>query len=196
MVVYQPASNTEWEFWRAVQTNGAWSACGAARMQNVSQSPGIFATGGVTGSGLPLLGFLIRVSDLQSGAINHAINIELPCARQGAFSWPARRTDGVCTDPNAPAEGERFRLSASLNLSTLNLSPGELMIARAMQQYGVIVTDFAGRAAIQAEDPRPYEVNGAPNPYAAYFTGASPDWLKDLPFQDLQTVAWNYGQSN
>jgi hypothetical protein len=194
MVVYQPSADTEWEFWRAVQTNGAWSACGAGRIQNVSQAPGIFPTGGVTGSGLPLLGFLIRVSDLQSGAINHAINIELPCVRQAAFSWPAQRTDGACTDPNAPAEGERFRLPASLDLSTLNLSPGELMIARAMQQYGAIVTDYAGRVAIQAEDPRPYEVNGAPNPYAAYFTGQSYDWLKDLPYQDLQAVAWNYGQ--
>jgi hypothetical protein len=194
MVVYQPSSNTEWEFWRAVQTSGTWSACGAGRIQNVSQSPGIFPTGGVTGSGLPLLGFLIRVSDLQAGVINHAINIELPCIRAATFSWPAQRTDGACNDPNAPAEGERFRLPASLDLSTLNLTPGELMIARAMQQYGVIVTDLAGRAAIQAEDPRPYEVNGAPNPYAAYFTGNSPDWLKDMPLQDLQAVAWNYGK--
>ena len=194
MVVYQPSSNTEWEFWRAVQTNGIWSACGAGRIQNVSQSPGIFPTGGVTGSGLPLLGFLIRVSDLQSGVINHAINIELPCVRAGSFSWPAQRTDGTCNDPNAPAEGERFRLPASLDLSALNLTPGQFMIARAMQQYGVIVSDLAGRPAIQAEDPRPYEVNGAANPYAAYFSGDSPEWLKGLPLQNLQAVAWNYGK--
>jgi hypothetical protein len=194
MVVYQPSTDTEWEFWRAVQTNGIWSACGAGRIQNVSTTPGTFPTGGVTGAGLPLLGFLIRVSDLQSGTINHAINIELPCLKAGSFSWPAQRTDGACNDPNAPAEGERFRLPASLDLSTLNLTPGELMIARAMQQYGVIVTDLAGRAAIQAEDPRPYETNGAPNPYTAYFAGDSPDWLKGLPLQDLQAVAWNYGK--
>ena len=194
MVIYQPSTNTEWEFWRAVDSNGVWSACGAGRIQNVSTNLGIFPTGGVTGSGLPLLGFLIRVSDMQQGSIDHAINLELPCVLKGSFSWPASRSDGVCTTANAPAEGERFRFPASLNLSTLNLSPGELMIATAIQKYGAIVTDYAGRAAIQAEDPRPYETNGAADPYAQYFSGDQPDWLKDLPLQDLQAVAWNYGQ--
>jgi hypothetical protein len=164
LVNYQPSTDTEWELWKAAQSGSSWSACGAGEIQNVSQNPGIFSAGGITGSGLPMLGYLIRTSQLQSGAINHAVDVLLPCTRKSTFSWPAWRTDGSCTDANAPIEGERFRLPASLDLSTLNLSPGELMIATAMQQYGAIVTDYAGRVAIQAEDPRPYEVNGAPNP--------------------------------
>jgi hypothetical protein len=194
MVIWQPSADTEWELWRASNTAGHWSACGAGRIQDVRHNPGIFSTGGVTGPGLPLLGFLIRVADLRSGAIEHAVNIALPCVRAAAFSWPAQRTDGHCAASDAPAEGERFRLPASLNLSRLGLSRGELMIARAMQRYGAIVTDDAGRPVIQAEDPRQYETGGKPDPYAAYFHGSQADWLQGFPWQDLQAVAWNYGE--
>ena len=194
MVIWQPTTDTEWEFWRASQIAGHWSACGAGRIQGVRHNPGIFSIGGVTGSALPLLGFLIRVADLRSGAIDHAVNIALPCVRAGAFSWPAQRTDGSCAVSAAPAEGERFRLPASLTLSRLGLSRGELMIARAMQRYGAIVTDYAGRPVIQAEDPRQYETGGKADPYAAYFRGSQADWLQGLPWQDLQAVAWNYGK--
>jgi hypothetical protein len=195
IVIYQPSTDIEWEFWRAADTNGTWSACWGGRIQNVSQNPGVFDPGfGDTASGLPLLGSLVRVSDLESGSINHAVDLEVPMALASAFSWPANRTDGSSLDPTAPAEGERFRLPASLDLSTLHLSAGELMIAKAMQTYGAIVTDTSGAVSMQAEDPRPYMVSGAPNPYASFFTGPSSNWLTDIPWQDLQAVAWNYGE--
>ncbi len=68
------------------------------------------------------------------------------------------------------------------------------MIARAMQQYGLIVTDTSGAVSIQAEDPRPYETGGAANPYLSYFSGTQSKWLSALPWQDLQAVAFNYGE--
>ena len=68
------------------------------------------------------------------------------------------------------------------------------MVARALQQYGAIVTDYSGSVAVQAEDPRPYEVNGAADPYASYFPGPQYSWLQGIPWQDLQAVAWNYGE--
>jgi hypothetical protein len=194
MVIWQPSADTEWEFWRASKTAGHWSACGAGRIRDVRRNPGIFSTGGVTGAALPLLGFLIRVADLRSGAIDHAVNIALPCVRVRAFSWPAQRSDGHCAVTDAPAEGERFRLPASLDLGRLGLSRGELMIARAMQRYGAIVTDDAGRPVIQAEDPRQYETGGKPDPYAGFFRGSQADWLQGFPWHDLQAVAWNYGE--
>ncbi len=193
IVIWQPSTDTEWEFWVTSETNGVWSACWGGRIQNVSQNPGIFSGNtGATASGLPLLGFLVRVQDLQSGSIDHAINLELPNVRAGAYSWPAMRTDGTTSNPDDPAEGERLRLPASLDLSTLHLSAGELMIARAMQRYGLIVTDKSGSVAIQGEDPRPFELGGAPNPYLSYFSGW--EWLQDLPWQDLQAVVFNYGK--
>ena len=195
MVIWQPSTDTDWEFWRASESNGTWSACWGGRIQDVSENAGVFAADtGATGSGLALLGGLIRVQDLRSGAINHAIDLSIPAARQGSWSWPAQRSDGYEANSDDPAEGETFRFPATLDLDLFNLSPGALMIARAIQRYGMIVTDQSGAVSFQAEDPRPYEVNGAANPYQAYFSGSQSSWLKGIPWQDLQTLAWNYGE--
>jgi len=196
VIIYQPSTNTEWEFWVMSQsrTTGGWSACFGGQITNVSQNIGVFPQWtGVTGSGLSLLGSLIRVNDLRSGLINHAIGLELPNVRSGAYSWPAARTDGWTSTASDPVEGERFRLDPTLDLSTLNLPPGELMIARAMQRYGVIITDRSGAVSLQGEDPRPFETGGAPDPYASFFTGPQYRWLKDIPWGRLQAIALNYG---
>jgi hypothetical protein len=196
MVIWQPSTNTEWEFWKMAQdpSSGTWSACWGGKLSDVSENPGIFPSPyGVSASGLSMLAYLVRVSELQAGQIDHAISLNVVTPRN-TFSWPANRTDGVDDNPTDPAEGERFRLDPSLNLATLNLSPGELTIARAIQQYGLIVTDTSGAVAVEAEDPRPYETNGAPDPYQSLFSGGQSSWLQGIPWQDLQAVAWNYGQ--
>jgi hypothetical protein len=194
MVVWQPSTDTDWEFWKASDARGRWSACWGGEIQDVSHNLGTFAGNtGATASGLPLLGGLIRLSDLASGAIDHAISLNVPDARAKTFSWPAARTDGRGSSPDDPAEGERFRLPASLDLQTLDLSPGELMIAQAMKRYGVIVTDQSGSVAIQGEDSRPYAGTGTPT-YSAYFTGPEDEWLVGLPWSDLQAVAWDHGE--
>ncbi|MGH3609493.1 MAG: hypothetical protein ACRDRD_15575 [Pseudonocardiaceae bacterium] len=197
MVIWQPSTDTEWEFWKMAKDpgTGVWSTCWGGRLDHVSRNPGIFPSPyGTSASGLPMLGYVIRVSELQAGVINHAISLTLPLPRATAYSWPANRTDGQDTNPTDPAEGERFRLDPSLDLSTLNLSPGALTIARAMQQYGLIVTDTSGAVAVDAEDPRPYETNGAPDPYTSLFPGGQYSWLQGIPWQDLQAMAWDYGK--
>jgi hypothetical protein len=40
MVVWQPSTNTMWEFWHAQDVNGAWHARWGGRMTDVSSSPG------------------------------------------------------------------------------------------------------------------------------------------------------------
>ena len=197
IVIYQPSTNTEWEFWKMGQnaTTGVWSACWGGKITDVAQDPGIFPAGyGATASGLPLLGFLIRVGELQAGAITHALNLELPHVRASSFSWPANRTDGGDANATDPAAGERLRLDPALNLATLHLPAGELMIARALQTYGAIVTDQSGAVSIQGEDPRPYETGGASDPYTAYFPGPQYGWLQGIPWSRMQVVAWNYGK--
>ena len=43
MTIYQPSTNTMWEFWRARKTAaGGWEACWGGRMTNVPQNPGIW----------------------------------------------------------------------------------------------------------------------------------------------------------
>jgi hypothetical protein len=111
-------------------------------MNNVSTGNGIFPNpyAGWT-TGLPLLGTVIRIDELQAGQINHVMGIGLgqllsedviPSNTPGAtngISWPADRTDGTNTSPLAIPEGLRFRLPANLNLAQYDLTPVAKAIA-------------------------------------------------------------------
>src|SRR5207245_194872 len=47
-------------------------------------------------------------------------------------------------DANAPPEGTRIRLKASVNLQALGLGPAALVIARALQTYGATIGEQSG----------------------------------------------------
>ena len=97
------------------------------------------------------------------------------------YSWPAQRTDGASTDPNAIPEGARFRLDPKLDIDALNLPPMTRMMAKAAQRYGMIVRDQTGHAiSFFAENPNqqaadPYTTTGGffggpyPNPVMQAF---------------------------
>ena len=65
------------------QEPDSWHARWGGEMDNVSTNPGYFTHAGqtnnwgATATGLPLLGGLITVADLQRGYINHALAISL-----------------------------------------------------------------------------------------------------------------------
>lgn len=196
ITIYDPSLDEEWEFWVAAQTNGQWSACWGGTIQHVSTDPGIFPSGlGATACGLPLLGFLMRIDELQAGVIRHTINIETVRTQSGVFSWPANRTDGNTAGADILMEGQRVRLDPTFDVTTLP-NPAERIIAKAMQDYGMILTDTSGAVTMQAEDPRPYMAahNTTTNPYDGIFAGAaSYAVLQDIPLSRLQVLAKDYG---
>ena len=201
--IYQPSTDTYWDFWRAQKdASGHWSACWGGEIRHYSRNPGIFRNPlGASASGLPLGAFTIRISELQRGYIDHAINLIIPGPRADCFSWPATRDDGNATGSNIPCEGQRFRLNPSFDVNTL-YSPAARTIARAMQQYGLILTDMGGAVVTMAEDPRPYEAaHGGVNPYPALMDPDNllPDgeWqyvLTQIPIGELQALPANYGE--
>jgi hypothetical protein len=201
--IYQPSTDTYWDFWRAQKdASGHWSACWGGRIKHYSKNPGIFKNPlGASASGLPLGAFTIRISELQRGYIDHAINLILPRTQAGCISWPANRTDGPATGSDIACEGQRFRLNPSFNVSTL-YSPAAQTIARAMQKYGLIVTDMGGAVVTMAQDPRPYEAtHGGVNPYPALMDPdhllPDGDWqyvLTQIPIDQLQALPLNYGE--
>jgi hypothetical protein len=144
---------------------------------------------------------LIRISELQRGYIDHAIILVVPRTQANCFSWPANRDDGNTAGSDIPCEGQRFRLNPSFDVSTL-YSPAAQIIARAMQQYGVILTDHGGAVVSYAEDPRLYEAaHGGVNPYPALedpLNLLTPDErsaiLTQIPINQLQALPLNYGQ--
>lgn len=160
-------------------------------MQNVSQSPGYYTSAswpdalsvwGATATSLPVAAGVITLNDLRRGDIDHAIAIDLPATAAGEWSWPAERTDGVATAPNAIPEGAHLRLDPNVNLTTLDLPPLARMIAQAAQRYGMIVRDQTGWAiGMFIQDPTPtgpdqFYTDGVPKRTGPY-EGQSPDHL-------------------
>jgi hypothetical protein len=197
IVIYQPSSDTYWGFWRArVDETGQWSACWGGKIEHYSRDPGIHPfPAGETASGLPMGAFVIRIAELQRGRIDHAINIATVRTRADCASWPANRTDGVFEGEDIACQGQRFRLDPSFDVRTLG-NPAARTIARAMQEYGLILTDKSDALITQAEDPRPYLLeNGGVNPYDALFGGV--EWhsiLNEIPVDRLQAVPYDYGR--
>jgi hypothetical protein len=216
--IYQPSTNHYWEFWRfQINASGDWDACWGGEITDVSQSDGIFPNElGATGTSLPLLGSVVRIEELQSGQIDHAIGLVVgddatadlnsnvvpahtPDPNQTApgVSWPATHGDGGSSDPNAIPEGTRFRLPASLDLNDYDLTPIARVIAVAAQKYGFIVNDSSRSPTLSMRlgDPTTYSTAGLPDPYTSGpgVDGQGTEGLLDGGAQNaiMQNFPWN-----
>jgi hypothetical protein len=191
LVVWQPATDSMWEFFKLVRKEDGWHANWGGRMTGMSSNPGWFAekNWGATATGLPLLGGLITLDDLRRGEIDHALALGVTRARSHLWSWPARRTDGATANPGAIPEGARFRLDPKLNLAALRLPALTRMIAEAAQRYGIVVRDKTGSSVtFEAEDATRF----ATDPYygtGGWFGGRSPSaLLARFPWSRLQAL--------
>lgn len=197
IAIYQPSTDTYWDFWRAQRDDqGRWSACWGGKIEDYSRNPGVFAAPlGATATGLALGAFIIRIDELERGHIDHAINIATVRTRANCQSYPANRNDGNTEGLDFACEGQRFRLDPSFDVTTLK-SPAARTIARAMQRYGLILTDKSDALITQAEDPRPHLAqNGGKNPYDDLLGGVP--WylaLNDIPVDRLQALPIDYGK--
>jgi hypothetical protein len=199
MTIYQPSTDTLWEFWQAKNVNGVWQACWGGRLQNASKCNGLWQNGfGTTATGLPFVGGQITAEELQRGEIRHAIGISLvDTEAHWKFSWPAQRSDGYNPNgaPNRIAEGQRFRLDPTINVDALNITPVAKIIAKAAQKYGFVVWDKAGSISLRASNPKSYTLVGKANPYDALFAGkAEYAVLNGFPWDKLQFLPVNYGK--
>jgi hypothetical protein len=191
LVIWQPSTDTMWELWVAERTAAGWQANWGGRMLHVSRNPGYYtypADWGIAATSLPLLGGIMRISDIRAGHIDHALAISIPEARKYIFASPAQRTDGSLDSPNAIPEGTRFRLDPKLNVGKLGLPPLTRMIAQAAQRYGLIVRDQSGSVAMYAEQ----NTNPSGNPYSGtngLFDARTPKaLLQAFPWSHLQVV--------
>lgn len=199
MSIYQPSSNTLWEFWQTRKVNGQWQACWGGRMDNVAASSGIWPPGyGTTATGLPFIGGQVTAEELCRGEIRHVIGIALvDLERAGVYSWPANRSDGYNPGnaANRIPEGTRFRLDPNLNVDSLNLHPVARTIAKAAQKYGFVVWDKAGAISLRVQNPKSYTALGQADPYVALFNG-TPNYalLDGFPWDKLQFLPKDYGK--
>jgi hypothetical protein len=199
MTVWQPATDRLWEFFRARKLSDGWHAAWGGAIENVSRSPGYYdgdswpgLSGphwGATATSLPVIAGTMLIDELQAGEIPHALALNIPWAKPNVYAWPAQRSDGKSSDPDAIPEGARFRLDPTLDIDKLNLPPLTHTIAKAAQRYGMIVRDQTGQAVgFFAENPTQYGTD----PYAGstgLLGGKPPNiLLRTFPWQHLQLL--------
>ncbi|MGV8899840.1 MAG: DUF4124 domain-containing protein [Burkholderiaceae bacterium] len=199
MTIYQPSTNTLWEFWRARKVDGLWQACWGGKMGNTNTGDGTWPHPyGVTATGLPFLGGQITAEELNRGEIRHAIGISLVETEDWTvLSWPAKRSDGLNLGlaPNRIPQGLRFRLDPGVNVDALGMTTAGKIIAKAAQKYGFVVWDKAGAISIRAQNPKSYTALGQIDPYVALF-GGKPSYavLNGFPWERLQFMPMDYGK--
>jgi hypothetical protein len=192
LMVYQPSTGTGWEFWQAQRNlDGSYSACWGGKL-DLSASNGVFPSPfGLSATGISYLGTAITEADIASGSIDHAIAVDLP----GCYSYvyPADRED--CPShpdnvPGQPPEGQWFRFPANLPMPS-GLTPFAQMVFRAIQTYGMVVTDYAGAVMLEAEQPSDWAAEGGSgtDPITASWDGqAEYSVVANLPWSQLQAV--------
>jgi hypothetical protein len=199
MTIYQPSSDTLWEFWRARKADGGWQACWGGQLARASRSDGVFPRHyGTTATSLPFIGGQVTAEELQRGEIRHAIGIALVDAEHFSVkSWPAHRSDGYNPkrQPHRIPEGLRFRLDPAVDVDALKLHPVARTIARAAQKYGFVVWDKAGAISLRLQNPKSSTARGAPDPYPALFKGTRSNAILDgFPWERLQFMPQDFGK--
>jgi hypothetical protein len=157
VVLVDRESGDEWGAWRLRPHRGGWRIENGYRY-NVRwdavppRDPGGTPFGS-RGAGVPYLAGLVRPCELEAGRIDHALAFayDYPSADH---VYPATKSDGASSGPEAIPEGRRLQLDPSLrpaDLEGMGCLDACLVIAQALQEYGMYVIDNAGRPKVMLE---------------------------------------------
>ncbi len=100
-------------------------------------------------AGVPALAGLIMYDEVMRGEINHKLAVATRVNAYQEHVFPAIWTDGFIV--GGIPEGAVIQLDPTLDLTKYDLTPQETIIARAMQQYGLVVVDIAGANTLYGE---------------------------------------------
>lgn len=195
ITIWQPSTDRLWELWRASKRRDGWHAVWGGAIDHVSKShgyytasswPGAHSYWGATATSLPIAAGMMTIPELKEGRVDHALAIDLPTTRAGAYAWPSQRTDGEDPRPSTIPEGARLRIDPRLNIKSLNLPPMTEAMALAAQRYGMIVRDQTHHAiGFYAEDPTPT----GKNPYPALMGYETPaELLSSFPWRSVEVL--------
>ena len=206
LVIWQPSTDTLWEFWRFESrgTGGdrTYAAEYGARIDDQSDFDGrIPNRWGARATSLELLGGVLRMDEYLEGAFPHAVGVALPVVDEVVVP-PASRTDGpVSATPEAKfddalSEGMRFRLPAGYDCAGAfpESERFSVMLCEAVRDYGLIVNDrTGGSVSLFAEDDRTVgttysELEESPWPGAGVAFSGPDALLNRFPWDDLQLL--------
>jgi hypothetical protein len=128
-----------YELYRAFPNNGSWNADSGAVYTLTFNGP--LRPDGWTSAdaaGLPILPGLVRYDEVAAGEIHHALRFTANLT-QDKHVWPARHDASSSTNPARPPMGQRFRLKATVDISSY---PAQVqVIFKALKTYGLILAD-------------------------------------------------------
>lgn len=116
---------------------------------NVEIGTSIHGHGPGVAAGIPIVAGVIRYDEIENGSINHRLAGALRFVAYQEFVFPATWTDG--NFEGGIPEGAVIQLDPVLDLSKYNLTKEELIVAKAMQEYGIVIVDFSVGSTIRVE---------------------------------------------
>lgn len=100
-------------------------------------------------AGVPIIAGLIMYDEVLAGEIPHRIAAATRFNALKEFVFPATWTDGNL-EGGIP-EGAVIQLDPKLDLDKLDMLPGEKVVAKALQKYGMVIVDASGGSVLYAE---------------------------------------------
>jgi hypothetical protein len=100
------------------------------------------------------IGGLIRQWEVTSGTIHHALALAITGSQlKAGWVWPAttQDADGATSYSGLVPMGSFAAIPPTVDLGAQGLTPGGLMVARALQGYGAYVVDRSGAFSLYAE---------------------------------------------
>lgn len=132
-------------------------------------------------AGFPIAALTFNADEVAAGAIDHAIRFILPndLIRSDVYVHPGTHSTSATRGPaDAPPYAVRVRLKADTDIS--GLPPGAQVVARALQQYGMMLAD-GGNVTFTAASDRTTE-------HSWDEVGFGPHDLKGLSWSDFEVV--------
>ncbi len=163
LLVIDKQQMKEWGCWDMVHETAGWHAglCATSDLNGTGVrplaqgNPTWYTSAGARACGFPLVAGLIRVDEIQSGRIDHALVVAYPHIRAGFYTPPASTAQaangvGAQKDRGIPCGG-RIQYDPGINLDSLGLTPSGRIIMQALQEYGAYVGDFSGAMSLYAD---------------------------------------------
>ena len=187
MVIVDRAAGTADEYFQAAQADGRWTT----GWGEITSLTGSGWGGGTTGAGASRLGGVVRVAEIRAGEIPHALAVESDTACAGTSRAPALKTDGESDRADCIPEGARLQLDPTIDVTAIpDITPGEVAVARALQQYGGYLVDRADTSLAIAFEVAP---DATPNSPGAVYSQAGLAWdyygMPHIPWDRLRVLA-------
>jgi len=143
IIIIDQARRCEWDMWQVHRVGDQWQASWANAVD--LDGNGVFPTGlSSRGSGFALSQGMIWPEELRRGRIEHALIFSYPFTSSAGSVGESTESDGWSDRSDALPEGARLRLDPTFDIGSLGLLGWQATLARAMQEYGLVLVDDGG----------------------------------------------------